>query len=292
MNPLVQILDEFEYTDLQKEKDVLKESDMINNYNNKSGTQSPANSETDNLKKTPSSHSSFSEPCLISWDAEIKYGGDFASLSDFIKSCPEMLTQQDAQGRTICHALVSVQGRLASAKYLLDLLSHDSLRDCMACKDSFGNTPLHCIVEAQNSNTIRSVLRHIPAIAEVIRNRDNSTPLDLALRRNFGNQHSVDLTSLQTHTDTETALLEEAVEKNRLLFMTFQKVAGWGHNDTHQDTAGRDIADQDMKTTSGSSRALSRVSSCSSIITELQLLTSLKVRVMFTFNLTCHAMAQ
>lgn len=50
--------------------------------------------------------------------------------------------------------------------------------------------------------------------------------------------------------------------------MTFQKVAGWGHNDTHQDTAGRDIADQDTKTTSGSSRALSRVSSCSSIITD------------------------
>lgn len=182
MNPLVQILDEFEYTDLQKEKDVLKESDMINNYNNESCTQSPANSETDNLK-TPSSHSSSSEPCLISWDAEIEYGGDFASLSDFIKSCPEMLTQQDAQGRTICHALVSVQGHLASAKYLLDLLSHDSLRDCMACKDSFGNTPLHCIVEAQNSNTIRSVLRHIPAIAEVIRNRDNSTPLDLVFEK-------------------------------------------------------------------------------------------------------------
>jgi len=354
MNPLMQILDECEYTDLQKEKDVLKESDMINNYNNESCTQSPANSETDNLKKTPSSHSSSSEPCLISWDAEIKYGGDFASLSDFIKKCPEMLTQQDTQGRTICHALVSVQGDLASAKYLLDLFSHDSLRDCMACKDSFGNTPLHCIAETQNSDTIRSVLRDIPAIAEGlgIRNRDNSTPLDLAFEKklwepaqvlaehqikgetshalledyffkaireqggvdfipyllglwkdhfpdldlNFGidttgrtpwwylvnsndvsvmsrvlqalKNHSVDLTSLRTHTDTETTLLEEAVEKNRLLFMTFQKVAGWGHSDTDQDTADQDIADQDMKTTSGSSRALSRVSSCSSIITD------------------------
>jgi len=361
MNSLMQILygpnpifDSLNCTDLQKEKYVLKESD-INNHNNESSTLSPENSETDNLKKTktPSSHSTSSEPRLISWDAEIKYSGDFTTLRKFIQTRSKMLTQRDAQGRTICHALVSVHGHLASAEDLLDLLSDDSLRDCMACKDSFGNTPLHCVVEAQNSNTIRSVL---PAIAEglMIRNRDNSTPLDLAFEKklweqaqvlaehqiqikgetshlclqdyffkavreqggvdflpylldlwkrycprldlNFGvdttgrtpwwylvnsndvsvmsralqalKNHSVDLTSLRTHTDTETTVLEEAVEKNRLLFMTFQKVAGWGHSDTDQDTADQDIANQDMKTTSGSSRALSRVSSCSSITTD------------------------
>lgn len=349
MNALIQILDAIcnilKCADLLKEKDVPKESDTINDYNN----------EPDNLENTPSSHSSLSEPCLISWDAEIKYGGDFASLSDFIiKSGPEMLTRQDAQGRTICHALVSVHGCLASAKYLLDLLSHDGLQDCMACKDSFGNTPLHCIVEAQNSNTIKSVLRHIPAISEglVIRNKDNSTPLDLAFEKklwgpaqvlaehqikgetncaflqdyffkalreqggvdflpylldlwkdyyphldlNFGvdttgrtpwwylvnsndvsvmsrvlqalKNHSIDLTSLRTHIDTETTLIEEAVEKNRVLFVIFRKVIGWCHGDTDLDAADQDIADQDVKTTSGSSRALSRVSSCSSIITD------------------------
>ena len=252
----------------------------------------------------------------------------------------------DAQGRTICHALGSLPDDPSSATCLPELLSFADLRDCMACQDSFGNTPLHCIVEAQNGNTIQSVLGLVPAVAEglMIMNRDNLTPLDLAFERklwvparvlaehqiktekscaflksyffkamreqggvdflphlldiweqhypdldlNFDTDttgrtpwwylvnsndvsvmcrtlqalrnHSFDLTSLRTHTDSEITLLEEAVEMNRVLFMTSQKVAGWYHSDIDKDAANQN---QDTKT--GSSKALSRVSSCSSI---------------------------
>lgn len=293
-----------------------------------------------------------------SWDARIlQYSSDITTLKKFIQSLPPgLLFQQDAQGRTVCHALGSLSGHLSSAEleFLPELISHACPRECIACQDSFGNTPLHCIVEAQHSNTdviLESILKHAPAVAEglEIRNRDNLTPLDLAFEKklwvparvlaehqietgtscaflqdyffkamreqggvdflphlldicecycpnhdhglNFGvdttgrtpwwylvnsndvsvmcrtlqalKDHSVDLTSLQTHTETGTTLVEEAVEKNRVLFMAFRKVAGWGHNDTDQDTADQDISDQDVNSDSG--RALSPGSSCSSI---------------------------
>ena len=334
---------------LMKDNDVQNQNDP-SNYNSKSSTQYQANSETN---KMPSSHSLPIKSGLTSWDEEIEqFSDDIAGLNEFIQSSSsEVLTQIDAQGRTICHALGSLRGHHSSAKDLPELLSQACLRDCMTCRDSFGNTPLHCIVEAQNSNTLESVLRLVPDVAEGLRitNRDNSTPLDVAFEKklwvparvlaehriktgenhaflqdyffkamreqggvdflavlldlwvhyypqfnlNFGvdatgrtpwwylvnsndvsvmcralqalRNHSVDFASLQTHTDAETTLVQQAVETNRLLFMIFQKVSGWGHSDTDQDTADRDLADQDMETTLGSSRALSQVSSCCSV---------------------------
>jgi len=293
-----------------------------------------------------------------SWDAEIlQHSSDLTALNKFIQSLPpELRIQQDAQNRTICHALGSLSGHLSFAEleFLPELISRVCPRECMVCQDSFGNTPLHCIVEALNSNIdgiLESILKHAPAVAEGlgIRNRDNLTPLDLAFEKklwvparvlaehqietgtncaflqdyffkamreqggvdflphlldicecycpshdhglNFDTDttgrtpwwylvnsndvsvmcrtlqalkdHSVDLTSLQTHTETGTTLVEEAVEKNRVLFMAFRKVAGWDHNDTDQDTADQDISDQDVNSDSG--RALSPGSSCSSI---------------------------
>ena len=290
-----------------------------------------------------------------SWDTEIiRHFSDHTRSNKFIHFLPpELQIQQDAQGGTVCHALGSLRGHLSSAelKYCItELVSCVCLRDCMVCQDSFGNTPLHCIVEAQNSNIdiiLDSILKHAPSVAEglEIRNRDNLTPLDLAFEKklwgparvlaehqietgtsptflqeyffkamreqggidflphlldlwehycplrnlNFGvdttgrtpwwylvhsndvsvmcrtlqalKDHSVDLTSLQTHTETGTTLVEEAVEKNRVLFMAFRKVAAWGYNDTDQDT-DQDTVDQDVL---GSSGALSRASSCSTI---------------------------
>ena len=73
-------------------------------------------------------------------------------------------------------------------------------------------------------------------------------------------KYSIDITSLLTHTETGKTLVEEAVEKNRGLFTMIRKVSGWHHSEADWDTADHDIA-----STLGSSRALSRVSSCSSL---------------------------
>jgi len=332
---------------LSSEIDVPKGTDIVNENSSKDVNLYDLKSKS----ATRDLNSSLISPKKVtSWDDEIQ-PCDITSLNELIESLglsSEELTQKDAQRRTICHALVSLPGDHSSAKYLPRLLSDDGLRGCMTCQDLFGNTPLHCIVEAQNDNIIESVLRHAPAIAEglTITNRDNLTPLELAFEKklwvparvlaehqiktgaspvflqdyffkamreqggvdflphlldlwkcycphldlNFGvdttgrtpwwylvnsndvsvmcrvvqalRNHSVDLTSLRTHTNTETTLLEEAVETNRILFMTSQKVAGWCQSDIDKDTANQN---QDMKTALGSSRALSRVSSCSSI---------------------------
>lgn len=333
---------------LSSEIDELKGTDMVKENSSKD-VHLYENQGLNSKSATPDAISSLISPKKVtSWDDEIQPYG-ITSLNDFIQSrSPEELTQKDAQHRTICHALVSLPGDHSSANYLPGLLSNDDLRGCMTCQDLFGNTPLHCIVEVQNDNIVKSVLRDAPAIAEglTITNRDNLTPLELAFEKKLWIQarvlaehqietgksyaflqdyffkamreqggvdflphlldlwkcycphldlnfdvdttcrtpwwylvnsndvsvmcrvvqalrnHSVDLTNLRTHTNTETTLLEEAIETNRILFMTSQKVAGWCQSDIDKDTANQN---QDMKTALGSSRALSRVSSCSSI---------------------------
>ena len=67
--------------------------------------------------------------------------------------------------------------------------------------------------------------------------------------------HSVDLMHLLTHTEKQTRLVEEAAEKNRLLFRTIQKVVG---NGVDQDNADGD----EMSSHFGES--LSQITSCSS----------------------------
>ena len=122
-----------------------------------------------------------------SWDAEIQErSGDYASLNEFIRSLPsEALTQKDAQGRTICHALCSLCHHLslAGVEHLPELLSGQ----CMACQDSSGNTPLHCAIDVETQNastgTIESILALVPPECLVIRNADSCTPLDLAFEK-------------------------------------------------------------------------------------------------------------
>ena len=53
--------------------------------------------------------------------------------------------------------------------------------------------------------------------------------------------HSIDLMQLLTHTERRTKLVEEAADKNRLLFTTINKVAGWQYS----SGGGQDMPDED-----------------------------------------------
>ena len=75
--------------------------------------------------------------------------------------------------------------------------------------------------------------------------------------------HSVDLTRLLTHTGTGATLVEEAVDKNRMLFIVIHKVAGWHHSEADQDT---DAPDRDIPSTLGFSSSLTSHSSLSSLV--------------------------
>ena len=66
--------------------------------------------------------------------------------------------------------------------------------------------------------------------------------------------HSIDLIQLLTHTERQTKLVEEAADKNRVLFTIINKVAGWHHSSGDQDMADEDEI-----------LSLSRTTSCSSI---------------------------
>ena len=126
-----------------------------------------------------------------SWDEEIQqYSSDLASLNEFIQSLPFVaLTKRDAQNRTICHALCSLSHCLsfAEVEYLPELLSRVCLPQCMVCRDSSGNTPLHCAIETQNASAdiVKSILGFVPPECLAVRNADNCTPLDLAFEKNF-----------------------------------------------------------------------------------------------------------
>ena len=72
--------------------------------------------------------------------------------------------------------------------------------------------------------------------------------------------HSIDFFPLLTHTERQTRLVEEAADKNRLLFRAIHKVAGWHHSSAaDQGTA--------VEYDSSSTGVLSRATSCSSIST-------------------------
>ena len=128
-------------------------------------------------------------PSLHSWDAEIQqHSSNLASLSRFIQSLsPEMLTMKDAQSRTICHALGGLCGQLSSGdiNHLPELISRVCLPECMIWQDASGNTPLHCVIEAQNTQNVDAILRFVPNLPEglVLKNEDNLTPLDLAFEK-------------------------------------------------------------------------------------------------------------
>ena len=127
-------------------------------------------------------------PTLNSWDAEVQqHFSDFSSLKKFIQSLPpKVLMMKDAKCRTICHALVGSCCHLSSAKvnHLFKLLSCVCLPQCVVCEDASGNTPLHCVNEAQNSN-VDVILRSVPDLAKCleVRNEDGLTPLELAFEK-------------------------------------------------------------------------------------------------------------
>lgn len=128
-------------------------------------------------------------PTPVSWDAEVqKCCENFPSLDKFIQSLPpEVLTQKDAQSRTVCHALGDLRCHLSSdeVNYIPELLSRVCLPECMIWQDTSGNTPLHCMIEAQNTQNVDAILRSVPNVAECLekRNEDNLTPLDLAFEK-------------------------------------------------------------------------------------------------------------
>lgn len=266
--------------------------------------------DSDNYEKVSTNfslHSAYTlNPSLHTWDEVIQHY-DLAGLNKFIQSLtPEVL----------------------------------------ACQDTSGNTPLHCVIEAQDPEIVGSILRFVPNTKCLeIRNDDGLTPLDLAFEKKLWVQarllvehhiktgadgiflqqyfykamreqggvdflphlldlredhfpgldlnftagaggrtpwwylansndvnvmcrilqtlknHSIDLMQLLTHTERETKLVEEAAEKNRVLFTTIQKVAGWHHS---SETDYQDMADGNETC---SHKALSRATSCSSIST-------------------------
>ena len=65
-----------------------------------------------------------------------------------------------------------------------------------------------------------------------------------------------------THTGTGAKLVEEAVDKNRRLFIVICKVARWHHIEADQ---GTEASDQDIPSTLGFSRTLSSRSSPSTL---------------------------
>ena len=59
-------------------------------------------------------------------------------------------------------------------------------RQIIIWKDTSGNTPLHCMIEALNTiDNVDIILRAVPNVAEclMIRNKDGLTPLDLAFEK-------------------------------------------------------------------------------------------------------------
>ena len=76
--------------------------------------------------------------------------------------------------------------------YSSDLLPQELLSHAlMDPQDSFGNTPLHSVVEAQAQDVdVELVLKSVQGAAECLeaKNEDDLTPLNLAFQKNSGNQ--------------------------------------------------------------------------------------------------------
>ena len=260
----------------------------------------------------------------------------------------KMQTKLDTQVKALCIALDDHVSSDKVNKHSVELLSQLNLPQRVARLDTSEDTPLHHVIEIQNTNIgiIESMLKSVPDAAEwlEVRNKDGLTPLELAFEKklwepahalaehlintdadhgllqeyffkamreqggvdflphlldlwkhhfpdldlNFSadtkgrtpwwylancndisvmvrvlqtlKNHSIDLMQLLTHTERQTRLVEEAADKNRLLFTTIQKVVGWGHNSgTDQDTADGDETDSYF------TKVLSPATSCSTL---------------------------
>ena len=127
---------------------------------------------------------------LQSWNTVLKKCSSLPELESFIQSQPpEVLTLKDAvQGKTLCHALVGLidEGFTSSnVIHLLESFEKDSLQQCMACRDSSGNTPLHCSMDVPNgsSSIVEYLLRYTSHESLLVLNNDNLTPLELSFER-------------------------------------------------------------------------------------------------------------
>ena len=128
------------------------------------------------------------------------------------------------------------QGGVDFLPHLLDLRErYFPNLDLNFSTDTGGRTPWWYLV---NSNDISVMVRALQSLKD----------------------HSIDLMQLLTHTERQTRLVEEAADKNRLLFTTLHKVSGWHHSSGDQDMADGD------EISSTSTAALSRTSSCSSVL--------------------------
>ena len=128
------------------------------------------------------------------------------------------------------------QGGVDFLPHLLDLRErYFPNLDLNFSADTGGRTPWWYLV---NSNDISVMVRALQSLKD----------------------HSIDLMQLLTHTERQTRLVEEAADKNRLLFTTLHKVSGWHHSSGDQDMADGD------EISSSSTVALSRTSSCSSVL--------------------------
>lgn len=125
------------------------------------------------------------------------------------------------------------QGGVDFLPHLLDLRErYFPNLDLNFSADTGGRTPWWYLV---NSNDVSVMCRTLQTLKE----------------------HSVDLMQLLTDTERQTRLVEEAADKNRLLFIAIQKVAGW-----HYSSGDQDVTDEDETCFND---MLLQVMSCSSI---------------------------
>ena len=124
------------------------------------------------------------------WDTEVhQNSSNFASLTTFILSLPvEVQVCRDAEGKTLCHALVGLNSQGFSSievTHLLESLGEDFLQHCMLCQDFSGNTPLHCAIEAKHARTdvVKFLLRFTTCESVGVLNNDSLTPLELSFEK-------------------------------------------------------------------------------------------------------------
>ena len=157
-----------------------------------------------------------------SWDTEVARNSNLASLKTFILSLPvEVLVLRDtAQGKTLCHALVSLKGQEFSSTevtHLLKLQGENVIQQCMICQDYFGNTPLHCAIEAKNPSTdvVRYLLRFATCESVTILNDDSLTPLELSYEKKLWPiTHLLIEYQIETGASCAAELLQEFIFKS------------------------------------------------------------------------------
>ncbi|XP_019231886.1 PREDICTED: ankyrin repeat-containing protein At5g02620-like [Nicotiana attenuata] len=100
--------------------------------------------------------------------------GDINMINELLKHCPDCWETLNSCGQNVLHiSILNKQEEVV--KYFLDSGKWDSL---VNEADNDGNTPLHLV--AASGNYVPELIKH-PKVTKMSVNKENQTPLDLAL---------------------------------------------------------------------------------------------------------------